>query len=237
MSSPHPDLPPPPPPAEADLDIDAMFTALASRTIEEPGGLRARLSALPWLTRTFLAVGGLLALALTNGLMTRPTHLHAPPDWPMLITIGLAGGIACAAALLPAGRPISHAWRIGTLLALLAPSGAALWAIAHPAAPGMTPDHALSLHLGCGALTVFSATLSATLIASLDRGAPGRAFRSLAAGGAGANMAYLASTLHCPWDDPTHLLGSHVLSGLAVALVILGARGRPPRPPDAAGSD
>lgn len=222
---PTPPQPAPPPPTLSSDELDALFAGVRAQTTARSPGRMEALRELPWAARSSL---GVLVLVLVATTLAVVTGLRDPlmPHLVSLTIVFLGGVTGIVAATRPAGRAWTPAWQAALAVPLLAPILGVL--LPHDAW-GPAGTDPMTAHLACGVFGGVAALVAGLTTLSLDRGAPGRRWRALGAASAGGAAGYVATTLHCPSQDPVHLFVAHAAAGLVLAGAFTFLR--PPRPP------
>jgi hypothetical protein len=202
---------------------DGMPWAELERAVGAESGPRAWLRSRATSTRVALGLAAIVGVVLLGIRRLRPDWSSLPLS-ALVIWVAAFVGVALGLILLalrdlgrsPAGAGRRRGWLVA---AVGLPLAYALSAASMFGGAGDGPNPAwLGQALGC---FVYGAALSSPLVLVLwlvDRGAGPRT-RVLAAAGATGLAANAALLLHCPANDPGHLMLGHATIGAALALV------------------
>jgi hypothetical protein len=207
------------PPSEDLARLEAAVLA----SVEAERGPVARVRALGRPSRLALLVGVVALEGLVFWLFLRRADLGVYPSARLAATVGGYGGLLIAAGWL-ALRPLylpdrPAARRVVVAVGLLLPVVLALL----PEVPTVSPPAGGPARWATFCFLDGALVAAAVLVAGrlLDRGGPGASLAALAAGMAGTLMLHI----HCPINQPVHLLVGHATVPLvAVAAGLLLAR-------------
>lgn len=213
-------------------DLHGLRARVRDTLAREDESRVAGLRATPTRRRVIVLLGGLLAVVLLIAAVSPRPDLAGYPLVRLLISLlGLLGVAASAVwlALRPLHRraaPSALRWAI-TAAVLAAPTAVALLPevrtglLLHPSA--FTPD-VLRSSLACVGLGAVVGVPPLLLAALLDRGGLHTSLRALLAGAAAVAVANAGLLLHCPANEPGHLLVGHAGLIVPFALLWLGLR-------------
>lgn len=208
------------PPLDDDA-LDALFDAVAARTVDRAPTWRDRLRELPTPARTTTAAGAaLLACAALLGAEGLRGDLDGA--WPLaigsLVLVGTGIGAVAVALRSHGAPPLSSLRAVVTaaialpLLAALVPS---IWA-GDPA-----PVASAWMHVACGLGGLVAAVASAGLVLVFDRDDRPHTASLVLAAAAGGAFGFVVQTAHCAMTHPLHLLLGHASAGVIVGAVLV----------------
>jgi hypothetical protein len=210
-------------PAEAN----AIFASVAELTVDHTPSWLDRLRELRTPTRVALAVTGALGLATLMALLM---GMRTDVSGQAVIRYGLSmtaitGIIAATFAVSLRGahqRPLGAAAWVVIGIALLVPLVLALtpWVWDTPV---LANTHMHGMGAPCLVLGLVTGALTAAIAFVFQRQSWRVLWRAIAAVAGGGLTAFALLQLHCPSQDPTHLVVAHAGVGLMLAVVV-GAR-------------
>ncbi len=212
MAKPLPQLPPL---DDGNLDVESLLQAVQEETAES--GIRAQVQSLPSMWRVVAALCLMGAISagiflLSDGLRQDMDEHLAAIAVPLIFCGVAAGGAVVLALRGPHKAPVRGSnWILGGVL--LFP---VLLSVLPQ--PGVDTHGALQPIIGCltmGGVAAFATAGGVLLFSRWMRKDKGTL--ALAAG-AGGLVGFVLQQLHCMAGDPIHLLASHGLLGVLVAL-------------------
>jgi hypothetical protein len=204
-----------------EVDLDQALARVRADIVRERGArgwLRSRPS---WWRTISVAALVAVAVAITAARFARP-DLHVYPLRRMLLVMG-SYLVLCAWSVREVLRPVQARWRDhlpGALLALAIPWALALLPEASRAAVVPLAGHGHD----CVAVGLLAGWLFILVLRAFGRDDEVRGARLVwMIGGAGV-LANAVLVLHCPLDRPMHLLATHAVLGVALAVQYLLVR-------------
>ncbi len=212
----------------SEVELEAMLRRVLSATAEKEPSLRDRLRELRTWQRVLFASGAMLLFSLGFAVMMPLREDLDPSQWMrfleaaglmVLVSVGAVAFSLRGAHKRPLG---ALAW-VGSGLLVGLPF---LFAVAPGLWPGIpTPAQMVPMaHVMCAGMGLMGAIPAALLVVLFERSDRPPAWRLLSAAGAAGLAGYAFQNLHCPYNDPLHLVVSHAGYGVMVAAAFMMVR-------------